>query len=170
MHSRILTPVFWLTLLACGVVLGFGRSQIVAAKSDKVDICHIEGQGKINLINVSKAAVPAHVKNHGDFLAANFFADADGDGFGDPDTSSGPACAAPAGFVDNSGDCDDSDAAINPDAAEVYGDGVDNDCNPDTPGAPVCPTFSDSVEYLTQDPSTGAADFKNLASGNAYTC
>ncbi|QQS63522.1 MAG: putative metal-binding motif-containing protein [Chitinophagaceae bacterium] len=38
------------------------------------------------------------------------------------------ACTAPIGFVTNSGDCDDSNPAINPGATEVC-DGLDNDCD-----------------------------------------
>jgi hypothetical protein len=44
-----------------------------------------------------------------------FYADADGDGFGDPDNSIEICAEAPpAGFVSNSEDCDDTNAAINP--------------------------------------------------------
>ncbi len=42
-----------------------------------------------------------------------FYADVDGDGFGDAAISSS-ACMQPAGFVPNDGDCDDSDPAIFP--------------------------------------------------------
>ena len=56
-----------------------------------------------------------------------FYGDADGDGYGDPGTTV-LACTAPAGYVDNDGDCDDTDAAINPGATETC-DGVDNDCD-----------------------------------------
>ena len=33
------------------------------------------------------------------------------------------------GFMENSGDCNDTDAAINPEAVEVCGNGVDENCN-----------------------------------------
>jgi hypothetical protein len=33
------------------------------------------------------------------------------------------------GYVQSTGDCDDTDAAVNPDATEVCGDGRDNDCD-----------------------------------------
>ncbi len=56
-----------------------------------------------------------------------FYADADGDGFGDAAAST-LACSAPAGFVTNNTDCDDADAAIYPGAPEVC-DGADNDCD-----------------------------------------
>ncbi|MCK6530059.1 FG-GAP-like repeat-containing protein [Myxococcota bacterium] len=54
--------------------------------------------------------------------------DGDGDGWG----VAGDAlvsCAAPAGFVEPSGDCDDADPAVHPGAAEVVPDGVDQDCD-----------------------------------------
>ncbi len=58
---------------------------------------------------------------------ATWYADVDGDGFGDA-ASSTSDCSAPSGYVDDSADCDDGDGAVNPDADEVC-DGVDNDCD-----------------------------------------
>ncbi len=56
-----------------------------------------------------------------------FFTDADGDGFGDPDTEQ-TACTFPAGAADNGDDCDDTDADVFPDAPDAWYDGVDSDC------------------------------------------
>jgi Tol biopolymer transport system component len=56
-----------------------------------------------------------------------FFADADGDSFGDAATTLS-ACSLPAGFAYEAGDCDDSDAGVNPDAAD-FCNGIDDDCN-----------------------------------------
>jgi hypothetical protein len=39
----------------------------VAAPADKVDVCHLEGNGSYHLINVSENALPAHLA-HGDAL------------------------------------------------------------------------------------------------------
>ncbi len=62
--------------------------------------------------------------------ADDWFLDADGDGFGDPGTST-LACDAPSGaYVADDTDCDDSDARVNPDAAEVC-NGTDDDCDGD---------------------------------------
>ena len=57
-----------------------------------------------------------------------WYLDGDGDGFGDPASTPVMACAAPAGRVDNDDDCDDSDPAVYPGAAEVY-NAVDDDCD-----------------------------------------
>jgi hypothetical protein len=59
--------------------------------------------------------------------APTWYADSDGDSYGDPGSGSA-ACSAPSGTVADSGDCDDSDAAIHPGADELC-DGVDNDCD-----------------------------------------
>lgn len=86
------------------------------------------------------------------FTTPTWYADADGDGFGNPvvsltqcsqplgyvsdntDCNDGDAQQYPAadadgdGFTRCQGDCNDSNAAINPGAAEVC-DGIDNNCN-----------------------------------------
>ena len=56
-----------------------------------------------------------------------WYADADGDGFGDEDSVQ-EACDEPSGYTDNARDCDDGDGSINPGAEEVC-DGIDNDCD-----------------------------------------
>ena len=59
--------------------------------------------------------------------SATYYADADGDGYGNPAvTTSG--CTAPAGYVANDDDCDDTNRAINPAAAEAC-NGIDDDCD-----------------------------------------
>src|SRR5688500_19000603 len=52
---------------------------------------------------------------------AMFYADSDGDSYGDAGSATA-SCDAPAGYVAASGDCDDGDGAVNPGAAEVCDD------------------------------------------------
>jgi N-acetylneuraminic acid mutarotase len=66
------------------------------------------------------------------FTKTVFYYDADGDGYGRPDSTI-QACGARDGFVSAGGDCKDwfkdfESAQINPGAPELC-DGVDNDCN-----------------------------------------
>jgi hypothetical protein len=60
--------------------------------------------------------------------ASTWYADMDGDGFGDPSDST-VACDEPSGYLADASDCDDTDAGVNPDAEEVWYDGVDDDCD-----------------------------------------
>ena len=57
-----------------------------------------------------------------------YYADADGDGYGDGRATM-QACVAPSGYCADATDCDDGDGAINPGAAEAWYDGVDADCS-----------------------------------------
>ena len=57
-----------------------------------------------------------------------YYLDADGDSYGTNDVTM-EAPSTPAGYDKDGGDCNDADPAINPRAAEVCGDGIDNNCN-----------------------------------------
>src|SRR5690606_3653247 len=57
-----------------------------------------------------------------------WYADTDGDGYGDLNDSGVESCNQPPGAVNNNTDCDDTNAAINPNAVEVC-DGIDNNCD-----------------------------------------
>jgi MYXO-CTERM domain-containing protein len=59
--------------------------------------------------------------------ATTVYEDSDGDGYGDP-SSSTTTCTIPSGWVDDHTDCDDSDAAVNPGATELC-NGIDDDCD-----------------------------------------
>lgn len=61
------------------------------------------------------------------FVESRFYADTDGDGFGDPDSSILKR-RKPAGHAINDLDCDDSRADVYPGAPELA-DQLDNDCN-----------------------------------------
>ncbi len=95
--------------------------------------------------------------DNGSIDAPSWFADTDGDGFGNP-ASSIAACTAPPSFVADTTDCDDSNAARAPGAAESC-DGLDNDCNgsidDNAVDAPFWFTDSDADGY--GDPTTGVA-------------
>ena len=60
--------------------------------------------------------------------AVPWYADADEDGYGDPEDVT-EACEPPEGRVLNDEDCDDAAPNVNPGEAEVCEDGVDNDCD-----------------------------------------
>ena len=88
-----------------------------------------------------------------DGVKSTFYMDADADGFGD---SALPfeECSAPEGTVDNDGDCDDTDAAVNPDALEVCNE-LDDDCDGDVDAAdPDIDTGSGAWGWMDADADT----------------
>ena len=60
---------------------------------------------------------------------ADYYLDADSDGYGDPGQPAVEDCGPPAGYAENADDCDDGAADVNPGAAEVACNGIDNDCD-----------------------------------------
>ncbi|MFC1609750.1 DUF1566 domain-containing protein [Myxococcota bacterium] len=57
-----------------------------------------------------------------------FYRDADGDTYG-TDLTTVSRCTAPAGYVGDSSDCDDTSSAIKPGAVETVANGIDEDCD-----------------------------------------
>ena len=57
-----------------------------------------------------------------------YYADIDGDGFGNPNASVSN-CAQPVGYIANNTDCSDNAAAVNPIAMELCGNNIDDNCN-----------------------------------------
>jgi hypothetical protein len=82
-----------------------------------------------------------------------YFRDADGDGYGDTDRVT-QACSAPVGSVPVSGDCDDANDAVYPDAPERC-DGLDQDCDDLIDEAVTELWFEDQDGDGYGDPTTG---------------
>ena len=75
-----------------------------------------------------------------------WYADADGDGYGDPDLPVS-GCEAPEGAVDDHGDCDDGERWVNPAASDYPDDGIDADCS-----------GSDNTQTIPEGPDDGGED------------
>jgi len=84
---------------------------------------------------------------------STWYRDNDGDGFGNPSSSS-MSCTPASGWVADTTDCNDIDASIHPGAVE-YCDGVDNDCD------------GSSDEADAVDPSTWHLDSDGDGFGDA---
>jgi len=115
---RISTATMGLLVLTAGPAMG---------ANNKVDICHVQGNDDVHMIEVSENALDTHL-DHGDYLPIAFFSDDDGDGFGDA-SDSATDCEAPAGYVEDATDCDDGNPSIHPGAEEQCDDGIDHDCD-----------------------------------------
>ena len=69
----------------------------------------------------------ALLSSEGSQSSMTCYTDSDGDGYGTGSGTNRESCLA--GEVENNADCNDSNAAINPGATEVCGNGVDEDCS-----------------------------------------
>ncbi len=88
-----------------------------------------------------------------------WYADFDGDGFG-VTVYTTTACEMPAGYAAVDGDCDDFDAAVNPDAVEVCDD-IDNDCDTVVDGA-----FAEGkTDYYRDGDGDGYGDSESILAG-----
>ena len=91
--------------------IGFGLlASTQAAAGTKVGICHVKGNGGLIALTINDSALPAH-EAHGDGPTYTFYEDADGDGYGNPD-STASGCTLPEGYVTDATDSDDTDATV----------------------------------------------------------
>ncbi|HWN88544.1 MAG TPA: Calx-beta domain-containing protein [Chitinophagaceae bacterium] len=58
-----------------------------------------------------------------------YYRDIDGDGYGSSSSGTIQACGATNGYVSNNTDCNDNNGAVNPEAPEICGNGIDDDCD-----------------------------------------
>ena len=92
-------------------------------------------------------------------LEQTWYADADGDGYGDPDSAVSD-CNPGSGYTDNSDDCDDTDASVHPGRSDSC-NGVDDDCDgdidEDSKAGWALVTIDTSAGYVYEiDPATAA--------------
>ena len=88
-------------------------------------------------------------------VTETFYADTDGDGFGDAEDST-RACEAPSGYVADDGDCDDDSADIHPDAEEVCDDAdTDEDCDGDADDADSSVALSSASTFYADTDGDG---------------
>jgi hypothetical protein len=88
-----------------------------------------------------------------------WYADHDGDGFG-VTVYVEYACEMPEGYAAVDGDCDDFDAAVNPDAIEVCDD-IDNDCDTVVDGA-----FAEGkTDFYRDGDGDGYGDSESILAG-----
>jgi hypothetical protein len=74
-----------------------------------------------NLVGVSAERVEDY--------AVRYYQDSDGDAWGNSSVSVLTACVPPASYITQRYDCNDTNASINPSAAELTGNSVDENCN-----------------------------------------
>ncbi len=99
------------------------------------------------------------------------YLDQDNDNYGDPGNSQSFCDVCGDGYVVAAGDCDDNNSAVNPGAAEICGNGTDENCNSvvDENGAApqaICKPYL-AILSTTGQASVSASDVDNLST---YEC
>lgn len=97
-----------------------------------------------------------------------WFEDADEDGFGNSESVE-IAAEQPSGYVDNDEDCDDDDEMVNPDATEIKGNDVDENCDGNAEAA-LCGDGVTDVGEICDDGNTVAGDGCNSTCDSDETC
>ncbi|MFH1468615.1 MAG: MopE-related protein [Pseudomonadota bacterium] len=129
------------------------------ADEDCDDIDSAVNPGATELCNLKDDDCDGEIDEPDAADAPTWYADADGDGHGDPGAGIA-ACQAPSGCVAQGGDCDDGDAAVNPAATELC-DGVDNDCD----GTEDEPDAADAATWYADADDDGYGDAASTAPG-----
>lgn len=91
---------------------------------------------------------------------ALWYEDADGDGAGNPESTT-EACTQPSGYVADDQDCDDTDAEVAPDAPELCND-RDDDCDDEVDEG--------AIDALTVYPDSDGDDFGSDSQTGKQSC
>lgn len=97
-----------------------------------------------------------------------WYADADGDGYGDIDAPTA-ASERPEGHAAEAGDCDDTDPTVHPAAAEICDD-KDNDCDGDDVAAGMVSELVDGVWTDVSSDLTTLVGFHMESDGELLLC
>ena len=107
---------------------------------------------------------------------STYYADADGDGYGDETDAGQGFCDDPgSGYAEDDTDCDDGDDEVNPGATEVC-NLVDDDCDTSTSSdgmawwEPSSGSASDLTSTLAAGTSSAPVAFSSTGDGTAYVC
>lgn len=104
------------------------QSDFLADMGCNVQFKSYEGFSHADFIPESITDTFEFFAKHKEKIRDTLFFDSDGDGFGDL-TQSVESDSKPNGYVDNYSDCNDNDSSVHPDAVDICGDGIDQDCN-----------------------------------------
>ncbi len=99
--------------------------------------------------------------------AVDWYADVDADGFGDP-AASVRACTAPADYLADDADCNDTDGAVSPAAEEACADALDNDCDGEVDEGCVYATCLDALTEGNTTDALYAIDPDGAGAGAAF--
>ena len=113
---------FLLTQEACTAPTGY-----VASSNDCAELDPNSYPGAAELCDGVDNDCNGQIDDGTGATGTTWYADSDADGYGDLGTTS-TACSQPTGYVNNSADCDDGNAATNPTSYEIC-DGLDNNCD-----------------------------------------
>jgi hypothetical protein len=112
-----------------------------------VSVCY--GTNIPNGYKATSLGTDCNDNDAGVYTPIRYYQDADKDGYGIDNNKSILVCAsvAPNGYSRYNTDCNDKNASINPGAAEICGDNIDNNCNGQTDES--CPQVSISINDVS---------------------
>lgn len=117
--------VNWYSGSCGGTLIGTGTSIMIAAEPG-TNTYYVRAEDACN--NHTTACDDVTVTSG---AAVLYFADADGDSYGDPADFVISCTGAPTGYVLDGSDCDDTNSAVNPGATEIC-NGIDDNCDGNT--------------------------------------